>query len=448
MLKKKGIDDMPIEILLKILSYLDVNFLLYTDTVQNVCTRWRQASLHLQLWKHLVYQPEETVSDVKIISVLKKVPMLRTLIFDKVKIGQDVLDSLIEYCTDIRKLDLSKNEISSVFLSNLLYKCPKIEYLVIQNRCLANVNNARIIGQFSCLKTLIVKDESTSIIHLGPIAEGCPALQHLDIQHLSFYTSDLEKLLLAKYAQLQTLSLSYVSEERCIDLSECRALHKLSVDCTYLITTEPELQFLTPASHLTSLSLIDLRCIDVNSVKRLFEKKNMASLTELTIDEYYSYEDELANVVAFNCPLLKKLHLTSCSNLTDNSLKNLGNLSKLESVDFFDSRVTDRGIEYLTNCKHLKYLGLGCCRELRESGMKLMTNFTELEELVLYGCDISGLRFDLIPEKLKHLNSLQVSSESEYQDAEEQLSFAMPHLVIEHPSSLLAHLYQIFRKYQ
>ncbi|KAK7872166.1 hypothetical protein R5R35_001731 [Gryllus longicercus] len=432
---QKGIDDLPDEILVEIFSYLTFEELVHS--VQYVTSRWQEVTHDAQLWRHLAYSPSWRESDGQIASVLQQTPKLQTLILSQRGVRSTVLNTFMESCPNLKRLEFNNYQrLSTSLLERIVQKCPNIEHLSIPNGVLSRKDQAEIIGQFTNLRVLDVGGwaDPDNPVFLRPLAEGCPALQSIDLKDKMHTNDDLEYLLQKKKNQLHTLCVRWSSEEgKCTLplLPICQTLKTLHVDSYCDTNIEAGFESLRSLKTVTSLTLCFLNNANINYVISIFNKKAMMQLVELHISYYENYEDRLAEVIVKNCPRLKHLCIKECSSLTDDSVENFHTLKDLQKVNLYGSNITDKGVVHISKCKHLKYLNLKCCIKLSEKSMELITRFTELQVLKLDFCDISGLPIGLIPSRLKNLRLFSVNyCKNVDQEALKQLKEQMPHLCI------------------
>ncbi len=104
-------------------------------------------------------------------------------------------------------------------------------------------------------------------------------------------------------------------------------------------------------------------------------------------------------------PGMKNLrHLTLIGTLvTDDSLKYLRDLTKLEELDLYGVKITDDGVEHLRKLTALRKLNL-LGAQITDSSADILAQFRELRELNLYRSRITNAGLD----KLRQLPHLQV----------------------------------------
>lgn len=409
----KCIEDLSEEILLEIFSYLSMNDIVFS--IQNVSRRWRRVSYDHELWRNRIYCPLAIESDEVVEKTLRIIPKLNNLVLDKRPYAQDVIETLVNYCTDIRRLEFhSYQMLDHRLLKKLVSQCPKIEYLHIPTRILHSYEKAKTISSLERLRTLKVGgwSELEHPARLRPLADGCPSLESIDLIEMFCGIDDLKYLLQEKKDTLHTVSIKWgYYEGMCVIplLKVCPALRTLTVDCYYPVDVREGFYALRTLNSVTSLSLLDFDTADINYVISIFEDKNMLNLVELTITHYENYENQLAKVIVNNCPKLKKLFINECNSLSDESVEDYYKLDDLQFVELKSSAITDVSVACLSRCKKLIHLSLENCFLLSEEGMQYITDIHNLRVLKLDCCDLKGLCWSQIPLKMKKLRHLSIN---------------------------------------
>lgn len=435
MVSQKGIEDLPDEILVEIFSYLTFGELVFS--VQYVSCRWQEVTHDAQLWRTLVYVPSWRDSDDQIASVLQQTPKLQTLILSQRGVRSTVLNTFMECCPNLKRLEFNHYQrLSTNLLERIVQKCPNIEHLSVPNGALTRIDHAEIIGRFVNLRILEVGGwaDPDNPVYLKPLADGCPMLQSIDLKDKMHAIDDFEYLLQKKKNQLHTLCVRWSSEEgKCTlpFLPICETLKTLHVDSYSDTNIQAGFESLRSLKTVTSLTLCFLNNANINYVINIFNKKAMMQLAELYISYYENYEDRLADVIVKNCPKLKHLCIKECSSLTDDSVENFHTLTELQKVNLYGSNITDEGVAHISKCKNLKHLNLKCCIKLSAKSMELVTKFPDLQVLKLDFCDIGGLPINEISTRLKKLTLFSVNyCKNVDQDALKDLKEQMPHLCV------------------
>ncbi|XP_067006200.2 F-box and leucine-rich repeat protein 13 [Anabrus simplex] len=432
----KSIEHLPDELLVEIFASLAFDDLVHS--VQYVCSRWRDVGQDHLLWRNRVYSPDWRLSDEKIASVVRQTPKLQTLLLRKKGVKSVVLNAITQNCPYLRKLEFCDvQKLSIRVLKNLFNNCPNLECLSLPSDVFFKDEQTKIVAQFPKLKILKicgwVKEEDPCIL-LRIIADGCPALEHIDLGERKVTTHDLKYFLDKKGAQLHTFAVRWDNVDLKCNLPLLLgypSLKSLNIRSFSEVETQAGFKALRSLKTLTSLTFGFLDNAKVNDLMGVFQEKSMDQLEELRISFYYNYEDRLAEVIVKNCPKLKVLYFEECSNLTDISLKKLYTLQSLQDINLCCTGVSDDGVTYITKCKNLRYLNLDNCNNITEEGMKVMLDISELRVLKMRSCDVGGFPFSLVPTHLKNLMLLNINyCKNVDEDAVAKLRSAMPNLDI------------------
>ncbi|GLG98271.1 hypothetical protein R5R35_007981 [Gryllus longicercus] len=431
----KHIEDLSEELLLEIFSYLSLNDVVFS--IQFVNIRWRRISYDYELWKNRTYCPLAIESDEVVEKTLKMIPKLSNLVLDKRPYLSEVLETLVNNCLDIRRLEFNNYQmIPTKLLKKLVRQCPKIEFLHLPCRVLDSYDHSTAIGKLERLKTLKVGGWSAleCPARLRPLADGCPSLEQIELVEIYCGIDDLQYLFLKKRESLRTITIRWCYDEGiCVLplLLVCTALKTLNVVCFYDIEADVGFSALKMLNNITSLSLLDFDNANIKDVISIFDNQNMVNLIELTIIHYENYENQLAKVIVNNCPNLKKLFINECNSMSDESIEDFYKLENLQYVELRSSAITDISVTCLNKCKKLIHLSLENCFLLSEEGMQNIIDFHNLQVLKLDSCDLKGLFWSQIPLKLKRLRYLSINFCQHVDENEvKQLKKEMPQLTV------------------
>lgn len=144
-------------------------------------------------------------------------------------------------------------------------------------------------------------------------------------------------------------------------------------------------------------------------VSRYFYGAVNASTTHIRLKKETT-DDNFKNIIKFiqeNCPNLRSLDLSKCSNLTDTGLQPISELVNLTYLDLPRTKITNTGLQYLSKLVNLTYLNLQGCRGVTDAGP--LSQLVNLTYLNLDGCNIT----DTEPlSKLVNLTDLNLFSRS------------------------------------
>jgi len=430
----KHITDLPDELLLAIFSNLSIEDLALS--VQHVNKHWKDVTQDDSLWKNRVFSPEYKMTDEEIARHLMNMPALKAYCPARATNTKNIIPTMCKYCRDIRRIEFAWGQKLSYFrLQNIIKQYPHLEILNIPlPKESDQLHCAILAGQLRNLTTLnfnykCFHEPADGI--LEAIAEGCPALLHLDLGYIKFQDRDVQYFLKKRGKQLLSFSLRhYISS----------VSHRLLTDCCGNLQNlwyenynddfpSMYIHFLSKLSNLHSLKL----CYFV--IPNIFNNQALSKLIDLDLHEII-LDDTAVTGIFMNCPHLKSLNLgvtcitddgfqhigncknlerleiPSCHSLTDKSMEYVGaGCPRLKHLDIGDCfGLTNKSIEYVCKgCQKLKYLSLWACPEMTDSVLDNILKCRELKVLILsWNSQLLGTNFLLIPSNLIHLTELDV----------------------------------------
>jgi F-box and leucine-rich repeat protein 1 (S-phase kinase-associated protein 2) len=311
-------EDIPIELLLRILSLVDDRSVI---TASGVCSGWRDA-ICLGVTRLCLSWCKNNMNNL-VLSLAPKFTKLQTLVLrqDKPQLEDNAIETIANFCHDLLDLDMSKSfKLSDRSLYALAHGCPKLTKLNISG-CISFSDAALeyLTGYCSKLRTLnlcgCVKAATDralqaigrncnhlQVLNLGwcenvgdvgvmSLAYGCPGLRSLDLCGCVLITDDSVIALASGCLHLKSLGLYYcqnITDRAMYSLAQSRAkdnawmwqsmkgrydddgLRSLNISqCTAL--TPPAVQALCdtfPALHTCSgrHSLVMSGCLSLTSV--------------------------------------------------------------------------------------------------------------------------------------------------------------------------------------
>lgn len=93
------------------------------------------------------------------------------------------------------------------------------------------------------------------------------------------------------------------------------------------------------------------------------------------------------------------IHFSGCKQITDEGLKYLSNLEKLQYLNLDDTNITDVGLKYLKNLKSLKELDLFYTK-VTDKGIQELASVKSLTLLMLHGTKVTQKGIDELKKKL------------------------------------------------
>jgi len=430
----KHITDLPDELLLEIFSNLSIEDLALS--VQHVNKHWKDVTQDDSLWKNQVFSPEYKMTDKEIARHLVNMPPLKAFCPARGTNTKNIISTMCKYCRDIRRLEFMwTHKLSNSRLQNIVKKYPHLEILHIPlPKQSDQLHCAILVGQLQNLTTLNFTEKYVDEVADGilkTIAEGCPALLHLDLGYTKFQDHDVQYLLKRRGKQLLFFSVRrYISSVSHRLLTDCCGnLQNLWYENDNHDFPSTYTQFLTKLSKLHSLKL------SYFDIPNIFKKQALSKLIKLDLLQCDVDETAVTGIL-MNCPNLRSLSLEGNS-ITDDGLQHIGNCKNLEHLSILYSiSLTDKGMDYVgAGCPRLKHVNIGHCLQLTNKSIEyvckgcqilkylsipslpemtdaVLDNILKCRELevlsIAWNPQLLGTNFLLIPSNLIHLTELEI----------------------------------------
>lgn len=262
-----------------------------------------------------------------------------------------------------------------------------------------------------------------------------------------YYTSELQFFkktvgenllsLLGEIPHLQKLHFvgNIIKNEDLIFLQKIKSLKSLTIDFNPIENFE----FLQYLPQLSELNLIDTKITD----ESLIHLKFLKSLSSLSLDNSRITDFGLKTISQY-CPQLTKLSLRRLSfsskwtlssyNITNEGLKYLQNLKKLNEVGFQTIAITDQGLEsllylpelsilklqgnYALNFEEMKVIKEPALPNKRKSSLKILTLLPKLSILHLERDLIDFNELSFLLEYSKNLKEIHIHSHEKFYNIE------------------------------
>lgn len=351
-------DQLPLEIIEKILKYLKPSDRL---TASTVCLLWYEASLTMSLWKDVVLTFENSLDDAACVFQWTRKPVQHVKI-KEINFSASI-PGLFEFWSQISQnllsLEIHGSYITEANLLNLLLQCQSLESLHFHN----------------CRDTFITGKLFSNDLVLSHIKLAMPNLKKLAFSENSSYFSDA---LLDRFMAL-VVNLTYLSFSG-TTISFHPGINKKfysknngkeeTKSSELVLTFDCMLQHIAKHSktveHLDfSQTLIDDKaCIALSKVAGL-------KLYSLILRSCEVSGPGISGLCATQSTLTE-LDISSCRRITDNALSSICSLlPNLQKLSIQNCRaVTDMGISYLSQLCCLWYVNLQGLQHITSLGVE------------------------------------------------------------------------------
>jgi len=98
-------------------------------------------------------------------------------------------------------------------------------------------------------------------------------------------------------------------------------------------------------------------------------------------------------------PEVEAIHLSGCNSITNESLKYLSGLKKLEILNLDETKITDEGLKYLKDLKSLRELDLTSTK-VTDKGIQELASLKNLRNLVVYKTKVTQKGVNELQKKI------------------------------------------------
>lgn len=281
--------------------------------------------------------------------------------------------------------------------------------LLILKRTKVTDDGFRHLAKLHGLRHLVLEGESLTGRGLGQL----PSLHTLELRGGSFNSDTAAHLKELKH--LTTLRLKYTrfSESGYQDLAGIDQLSQRSRLETLVVAgdalTDRALAHLKGLAHLRTLRLY-LTPVSDQGLRHIQE---MPALRRLTLDCQQDDEEallQLGNPLRGQVVTLEGMKQLPTGQITDEGLKQLGEMNKLTELHLAHAHWTDEGLQHLAGCAALRRLRLEC-GQLTEWSLARWQGLEHLESLELFDAHLLDETGAAVLQPLPRLRWLQLSRE-------------------------------------
>ncbi|XP_049843002.1 uncharacterized protein LOC126293725 isoform X2 [Schistocerca gregaria] len=244
-----GINDLPDELLLMILSHVAFTDLL--DVVPNVCRRWKKLSQDSKLWADREFNigalwqcylddRKGGGNEQEAIEIFRNVPNL-CIVRMWFNVNPLVIEELCDHCPRLAELHLhTSQQLTYSVLKTLVEKCTRIHTLTAPYKLLQSERCSEALSQLHNLRVLNLEPEYKEFDRsstqepclVRPLVSGCPQLAEVDFGFTYIDMEDLRYFLRAKRNTLRSIRIKWaMGGMSCVPplLEACTELERLEL---------------------------------------------------------------------------------------------------------------------------------------------------------------------------------------------------------------------------
>ena len=409
----------------------------------------------------------DSLSAQTVAQVLKDQPNMNSIL--------ETLNQLNEHGIKVKFLNLSKKELTSENLKQILSLCPSLTSLnlsyctkltdeigpelakqtQIKDLSLTGCSNftdtiVKELANLRQLQSLNLSQCNQLTGAIGPAVGKFTQLQNLYLNGCDNLTDEIRTAFptLTRLRRLNLSECSKLTDAMGSDLSGLRQLRILDLShCAFTDAMGPELAKLTQIKDLNLTECPNLTDAIVTELANLIQLQslNLSRCNQLTDaigpdlgkfaqlqSLYLNGCDNLTSRIKTAFPTLTRLrhlNLSGCSKLTDDIMPELAKLIELRTLDLSGCyKFTDAMGSHLSGLRQLRKLDLSSCPITDAMGPEL-AKLTQIKDLTLSGC--SRLTNAIVPHltKLTMLQTLDLSNCSKLSAAKVRSDLEkLPHL--------------------
>lgn len=212
------LDDLPVELVLKIFAYLPQFWL---ATIAQVCERWKELAFDPCLWTEVRINLRDMESEQQVREVLNRATLIRKLDVSGIIYIEDIASCSTHFKL-LKELVVPCRALSHRSMPVILRNCESLTTVALRGKDTLLPNDVRHLQSLKCLKVFSTSREvriEDGI--LRQVCTSCPLLERLDIssdriRHRSTWgcLESLQHLTCLSVTRMSTSGLLYVSKAR------------------------------------------------------------------------------------------------------------------------------------------------------------------------------------------------------------------------------------------
>eukprot|EP01135_Chromosphaera_perkinsii_P002721 Nk52_evm89s226 gene=Nk52_evmTU89s226 len=410
-----GLEDLPVEVCLRILSFLDLKDLL---VCQRTCRMLNELAKSPFLYKKLDFSPWGNNN------YCQGITLSPSLIFTMLRLGgagvvhislkgcsSNVTDSVLygikRHCRNVCFLDLSECVcITDKGLIELATTCSLIETLNLRNCSELTIDGLKAafmalpnLSWLSLSRMFQLNEENIGEV----VGNYCPNLEYLNSCRIDL--SDSSILAISKgCSKLKGVHLSYNDRITHVGvlhlLAYCPQIEHLALRCCHLIT-DVAVQYLgrhsATGTAVTTYGFVFLKHLDLSYCHTNIDNESILCIASTCHELQYIDLSGLVNVssssmvaLAESCPNLKHVDVAGVQKLDDTftlCLSSLKNLSYLDIGNCWKIKGSRELKSVAKNCSKLEWLSLRNCIGVTDDAVvEFLLCLSSLKSLNVSGC--------------------------------------------------------------
>ncbi|KAM8892103.1 F-box and leucine-rich repeat protein 13 isoform 2-T2 [Spinachia spinachia] len=361
---------LPASLLMKIFQYLEVRDLL---NCAEVCCTWAAVIQSGPLWSQINFSVEKDwITDYKVKQILQNYrPFVTHLNLRGCTSLKWPSLKYISECRNLQDLNLSECfNVTDKMVQRIVEGCPCLLYLnlsctLITNRTLRELSRNCLNLQYLSLAYCCTFTDN-GFVYLTT-EKGCQNLIHLNLSGCT---------------QMTVNGFRYIS-------AGCPSLKEIVIDEMPTLSDSCFLALIASCHCLSAISLLGAPHLTDVALEAIAE---FAKLKTFRTEGNNQLTDCGWKTLCSSSPGLRTLQAAECCGMTDSTLKSVGDLQNLHSLDIsLCNRVSDAGIEYLiegSSSTKLRELNVSCCSLITDTSvMRIAQRLCKLYQLNLSYCE-------------------------------------------------------------
>ena len=380
---------LPRELQMYIIGYLDMRS---RCRCARVCRYWRDVTFDGHLWSSLNLSPYyKKLQDRDLIAWISMTGSFLSSLNLRgcLHIDNQVARHIAATCPQLEELNISDcRSLTPFAITSITSACPNLHHLSLSG--IDRVNS-------QCIGMIIQHCRQLRALDLS----WCHHLTSPDVKQIFRECHQLEKFSLAGCTLVDDSIFEGMDEYTClyyVDLTKCERLTDQGIG--QLISSSPHLAHLVVSdcrlltdcflTHLANKDHLNLEVdnefyeIDNPTIEKLNDRLEILELARCQL-----VTDQGLEILTRQCPYLRRLDLEDCIHVTDASLKHFGNRwSRLESIILSCcDKVTDNGLKVLIRgCPRLKQIEIDGCSQINNKTIKRIGQLESLQSLDAFDC--------------------------------------------------------------